>query len=81
MRVRTNQGRRTLVIDRLFRESGGVRWVVDYKTSRHDGSNVEHFLDEEVKRYAAQLDAYASALGGAARGLYFPVHAGWRTWK
>ena len=35
---------------------------------------------QEQKRYAAQLDAYAAALGGASRGLYFPLHAGWRDW-
>jgi len=32
-------------------------------------------------RYAAQLDGYAEALGGASRGLYFPLHKGWREWS
>jgi ATP-dependent helicase/nuclease subunit A len=54
--------------------------VVDYKTSGHEGADIEGFLDREQKRYAAQLDAYAVALGGAKRGLYFPLHAGWRDW-
>ena len=77
-RIRTRD--RGYVIDRLIRDSNGTRWVVDFKTSRHEGANIEGFLDQEQKRYAAQLDAYAAALGGASRGLYFPLHAGWREW-
>jgi ATP-dependent exoDNAse (exonuclease V) beta subunit len=78
MRVRTPEGRRTLVMDRVFRDRDGRLWVVDFKTSRHEGAAVEAFLDRERERYAAQLDAYAAALGGASRGLYFPLHSGWR---
>jgi ATP-dependent exoDNAse (exonuclease V) beta subunit len=77
-RIRTLE--RSYVIDRLIRDAKGVRWVVDYKTSRHEGADVEGFLDQEQKRYAAQLDAYVAALSGASRGLYFPLHAGWREW-
>jgi ATP-dependent exoDNAse (exonuclease V) beta subunit len=77
-RIRTLE--RSYVIDRLIRDANGIRWVVDYKTSRHEGADVEGFLDQEQKRYAAQLDAYAAALGGASRGLYFPLHSGWRDW-
>jgi ATP-dependent exoDNAse (exonuclease V) beta subunit len=77
-RIHTRE--RSYVIDRLIRDANGTRWVVDYKTSRHEGADVEGFLDREQKRYAAQLDAYAAALGGASRGLYFPLHAGWRDW-
>ena len=73
-------GGRSYVIDRLFLDSNGTRWVVDYKTSRHVGADSEGFLDQEQKCYSAQLDAYAAALGGASRGLYFPLHAGWREW-
>jgi ATP-dependent exoDNAse (exonuclease V) beta subunit len=79
MRVRSEKGTRHYVMDRVFNHEG-VLWIVDYKTSRHEGANVEVFLDEERKRYAAQLEAYAAALGGASRGLYFPVHSGWRFW-
>ena len=77
-RIRTPD--RSYVIDRLIRDANGIRWVVDFKTSRHEGADIEGFLDREQKRYAAQLDAYAAALGGASRGLYFPLHAGWREW-
>jgi hypothetical protein len=52
---------------------------VDYKTSGHEGANVDAFLDRERERYAAQLGRYARALGGADRlGLYFPLLGGWR---
>jgi len=78
MRVRTPEGMRTYVMDRVFRDRDGRLWVVDFKTSRHEGAAVEAFLDREGERYAAQLDAYAAALGGASRGLYFPLHSGWR---
>jgi ATP-dependent exoDNAse (exonuclease V) beta subunit len=78
-RIRTRI--RSYVIDRLIRDANGTRWVVDLKTSRHEGADIEGFLDREQRRYAAQLDAYAAALGGASRGLYFPLHTGWRTWK
>jgi ATP-dependent exoDNAse (exonuclease V) beta subunit len=78
MRVHAPEGRRTYVMDRVFRDRDGRLWVIDFKTSRHEGAEVEAFLDRERSRYAAQLDAYAAALGGASRGLYFPLHTGWR---
>jgi ATP-dependent exoDNAse (exonuclease V) beta subunit len=80
IRMRTGTGSRTLIMDRVFRAGDGTRWVVDFKTSRHEGANTEAFLDAERIRYSAQLDSYAEALGGAKRGLYFPLHSGWRTW-
>jgi ATP-dependent exoDNAse (exonuclease V) beta subunit len=70
---------RRMVIDRLFRDESGRRWVVDYKTSSHEGADVEAFLDRERERYAGQLARYAGALGDVDRlGLYFPLLAGWR---
>jgi hypothetical protein len=71
---------RSYVIDRLIRDANGTRWVVDYKTSGHEGADIEGFLDREQKRYAAQLDAYSAALGGASCGMYFPLQAKWRDW-
>jgi len=71
---------RSFRIDRLFEDEKGRKWVVDYKTSVHEGAGVEVFLDLQQERYAAQLDAYAEAVGGARRGLYFPLHKGWREW-
>ena len=60
------------------------RWIVDYKTSSHEGADVAGFLDRERERYQAQLARYASALGaapGTMLGLYFPLLAGWREWR
>lgn len=71
------------VMDRTFRDEAGRRWIVDFKTSGHEGGNVETFLDSERARYATQLERYAMALGEDATmlGLYFPLLSGWREWK
>jgi ATP-dependent helicase/nuclease subunit A len=71
---------RTLVLDRCFVDADGTRWVVDYKSSRHEGEDQEAFLDREQQRYRAQLERYATALGGARKGLYFPLLSAWRDW-
>ncbi|MBV8030788.1 MAG: hypothetical protein JO035_04705, partial [Betaproteobacteria bacterium] len=71
-------GFRTFVMDRVFRDERGERWIVDYKTSRHEGAGVEAFLDRELERYARQLEDYASASLGARTALYFPLLKGWR---
>ena len=73
------------VIDRTFRDKNGQRWVVDYKTSSHEGADVEGFLNREQERYRFQLDRYATlmrTLDGqpVRRGLYFPLLKGWREW-
>ena len=78
-RVRSRE--RSFRIDRYFEDTNGVKWVVDYKTSEHEGGGVEAFLDMQRERYAAQLDEYAKALGAGKRGLYFPLHKGWREWS
>jgi ATP-dependent helicase/nuclease subunit A len=67
-------------IDRYVEDAQGGKWVVDYKTSEHAGGGVEAFLDAQRARYQAQLDVYASAVGGARRGLYFPLLKNWRDW-
>jgi ATP-dependent exoDNAse (exonuclease V) beta subunit len=72
-------GVRRLVVDRVFRDAAGARWIVDYKTSTHEGADPEGFLDRERERYGAQLARYAQAIGGGHRlGLYFPLLQGWR---
>ena len=65
------------VIDRTF-VADGIRWVVDFKTSPHEGGDREAFLDSEVVRYTPQLTRYvhlARQLGSAAgaRGAVFPA--------
>jgi ATP-dependent exoDNAse (exonuclease V) beta subunit len=71
------------VIDRTFVDAQGTRWIVDFKTSPHEGGNREAFLDEEAKRYTAQLQRYAHlarSLGPepVRAGLYFPLLSAWR---
>jgi ATP-dependent helicase/nuclease subunit A len=79
-----SEGRlRTFVIDRTFIDAAGSRWVIDYKTSRHEGGGVEAFLDSEVERYRAQLAGYVALLKGLGpepvrAGLYFPLLGAFR---
>src|SRR5712691_3186663 len=78
VRVHTKEGVSTYVVDRAFRAVDGARWVIDYKTSRHEGSDVDAFLDRERERYAEQLKIYGEALQTSHAGLYFPLLRGWR---
>lgn len=50
------------VIDRSFIDADGTRWIVDFKTSRHEGGDLRRFLDEERARYLGQLRLYAGIL-------------------
>jgi hypothetical protein len=73
------------VFDRSFIDGDGVRWVIDYKTSRHSGSGLDEFLEREVERYRPQLERYAvlaRRLGPepVRVGLYFPLIGAWREW-
>ena len=67
-------------IDRYIEDTQGAKWVVDFKTGEHRGAGREAYLDEQVRRYAQQLDEYARAKGDARRALYFPLLHGWREW-
>jgi ATP-dependent exoDNAse (exonuclease V) beta subunit len=80
IRVATAEGVRLMVIDRLFTEASGRRWIVDYKTSSHLGGGLEAFLDSELERYAPQLTRYLAAFpqGRLTAALYFPLVGGWR---
>ena len=75
----------SIVIDRTFVDAG-IRWIVDYKTSTHEGAGRDAFLDEQARRYRDQLERYArlmSRLDPAhpiRLGLYFPLLGGWREW-
>jgi len=67
-----------VVIDRLLIEPDGQRWVVDYKTGTHEGSELAAFLAEEELRYRPQLQRYAALVRAASPGpvraaLYFPL--------
>ena len=73
----------SVVVDRSFVDRNGTRWVIDFKTSRHEGSGREAFLAQEMQRYQAQLHTYvalARALGPqpVRAGLYFPLLGAFR---
>ncbi|MBN4078363.1 PD-(D/E)XK nuclease family protein, partial [Nitrospina gracilis] len=73
------------IIDRTFIENN-IRWIIDYKTSRHEGKgmDLEEFLNNEVVRYKPQLDSYATLLKEYGethlikKALYFPMLKAWR---
>ena len=73
------------LIDRTFVDESGVRWVIDFKTSTHEGANLDAFLDEEQRRYRDQMERYARILRPLGRpvrlGLYFPLLDAWREWS
>jgi ATP-dependent helicase/nuclease subunit A len=74
-----------LVLDRTFVDREGVRWIVDFKLSRHEGADAGAFLDRERERYRTQLETYAQVMREIdprpiRMGLYFPLVPGWREW-
>ncbi len=73
-------------VDRAFRDEAGRLWVIDFKTSEHQGNLPEQFLDKEQQRYRAQLENYGTLLSGlvdgpVSLGLYFPLLDAWREWE
>jgi ATP-dependent exoDNAse (exonuclease V) beta subunit len=73
------------IIDRTFIDEAGVRWIIDYKTSDHQGSDLENFFEAEKERYKEQLERYARLMFQRNErpirlGLYFPLLGGWREW-
>jgi ATP-dependent helicase/nuclease subunit A len=74
-----------VIIDRTFVDANGTRWIIDYKTSTHEGADTEKFLDNEVLRYKGQLERYRAVMSQMDKrpircGLYFPLLRGWREW-
>jgi ATP-dependent exoDNAse (exonuclease V) beta subunit len=71
------------LVDRTFIDNG-VRWIIDFKTSEHEGGKLGEFLDEQQRRYRDQMERYArilAPLGNPVRlGLYFPLMDEWREW-
>ncbi len=73
-------------VDRMFRDEIGRFWIIDYKTSEHQGGRLEKFLNEEQRRYRPQLESYAALMSRLVRGpiflgLYFPLLDAWREWE
>jgi ATP-dependent exoDNAse (exonuclease V) beta subunit len=71
-------------IDRTFLAEDGVRWIVDYKTSRPgDGGDADLFVRQELERYQGQLKIYQELVAQlypevqTRTALYFPLFDGW----
>ena len=52
------------MVDRTFIDTQtGIRWIIDYKTSRPtDDASLTDFFSEEADRYRDQLMRYRSAM-------------------
>jgi ATP-dependent exoDNAse (exonuclease V) beta subunit len=84
MTIRAGNVLEHLRLDRTF-VAEGRRWIVDFKTSQHEGGALEAFLASEIARYAPQLERYARAIAVVdARpvqlALYFPLLGELRAW-
>ncbi|MDQ7002405.1 MAG: UvrD-helicase domain-containing protein, partial [Ghiorsea sp.] len=54
-----------IILDQSFIDQDGVRWVIDYKTGRHEDDDLDAWLDQELHRYTIetpQLPNYVKAL-------------------
>lgn len=72
------------IIDRSFVDSEGTRWIIDFKTSSHEGGGREAFLQSEAERYRSQMDRYARLMRAwkpdepVRTALYFPLLGEWQ---
>ena len=51
---------KSYIIDRSFVDEHNTRWIIDYKTSSHEGADREDFLEEQKRYYKKQLENYGS---------------------
>jgi ATP-dependent helicase/nuclease subunit A len=68
----------SVILDRVRIDESGTHWIVDYKTSTHEGGDLDAFLDVEADRYRPQLQRYQSIYAEWAGedvkcALYFPL--------
>jgi ATP-dependent exoDNAse (exonuclease V) beta subunit len=68
----------SVVLDRVRIAEDHTHWIVDYKTSSHEGGDLQRFLAAESDRYHGQLSKYAEMYrnfsGCNVRcALYFPL--------
>ncbi|MCI0652705.1 MAG: UvrD-helicase domain-containing protein [Planctomycetes bacterium] len=67
-------------VDRTFIDAG-VRWIIDYKSSAHEGAALTEFIRLEGERYAPQLARYRNLFAALEPGrpvrsaLYYPRFA------
>lgn len=68
-----------MIIDRSFVDENDTRWIIDYKTGEHLGSNLDGFIESEKERYKEQLEKYEGAVKKIdvrpiRKALYYPMH-------
>ncbi len=68
----------SVVLDRVRIDEQGTHWIIDYKTSSHEGGDLRGFLRAELDRYRPQLhkyvDLYRNFSNAEVRcALYFPL--------
>ncbi len=74
---------RRQIIDRSFIDSDGVRWIVDYKSSRpRSGETLAQFAAREAALYRPQLERYRALVAALESrptrlALYFPCVPHW----
>ncbi len=78
-----NNEMKSLIIDRTFVTTDGIRWIIDYKTAHFAGNSIEEFMDQQQQQYQKQLNYYSQAMRQLDPrpirvGLYFPLIPTWR---
>ncbi|MDX1404037.1 MAG: UvrD-helicase domain-containing protein [Woeseiaceae bacterium] len=68
----------SVILDRVHIDDNGTHWIVDYKTSSHEGGNLAGFLQQEKDRHRPQLEKYAHIYRNLTdapvkTALYFPL--------
>jgi ATP-dependent exoDNAse (exonuclease V) beta subunit len=79
--VVAEDGVRNVRIDRTFVE-GGIRWIIDFKSTQIEGGSPERFFDLQVEKYAPDLERYREAVRlldsrPVKCALYFPLQREW----
>ena len=70
---------RHVILDRSFVDGEGIRWILDFKSSRHeDATTLDEFLNQEKERYRSTMMRYAAILSAMEKrpvrtALYYPV--------
>lgn len=68
----------SVILDRVRIAEDETHWIIDYKTSSHEGGDLGGFLQVEADRYQAQLARYALIYqnwsgANVKCALYFPL--------
>ena len=68
----------SVILDRVRIDDDGVHWIVDYKTSSHEGGDLQGFLSAETDRYRPQLAKYVEIYRNYSNAdvrcaLYYPL--------